>query len=509
MKSNNTNAPPRENIPLKPIVQRQDSGVVGVSTGIRNAENEGTLETTFLHTEPIDSHKPQDEPSNGLRAYGVLIGSFIGLIANFGVLNSIGAIQSYISSHQLKHVETSSVSWIFSIYMYLSFAIGIIVGPIFVMKGSFAPLFYGTILIVGGLMSAANCTKVWQFILSFVCVGTGHGLCITPLVGVISQHWTANAIGRATGFATIGGSIGGVILPLMLRSLYPKVGFEWSIRILGFFCLGCMICAMLLAREKYCTDLVPTDSTTSDYEEMTKRKKFKAASQNILSFQALRDIKFSFLIIGVFFGELALMLIVTYYASYAIAQGMSESAAYILLTIFNACGVLGRWIPGHMADIWGPYNVMIIMMICLDISILVIWLPFGSKVGVLYAFAALSGTFSASILSLLPVLLSSVTIYSIKKVKIRTQNNPFTEEEAKSTEIKYPLEFGQKYGLLYFFVSIGNLFGIPIASAVIGNQSKHNYDMFVLLAGLFAIIGTVFWIISRYCLVGLKLNIKV
>lgn len=251
------------------------------------------------------------------------------------------------------------------------------------------------------------------------------------------------------------------------------------------------------------------DSASTDYEEMNKRKKFKAASKNILSFNALRDIKYSFLIIGVFFGELALMLIVTYYASYAIAQGMSESAAYILLTIFNACGVLGRWIPGHMADIWGPYNVMILTLICLDISIMVVWLPFGSNVGVLYAFAALSGAFSASILSLLPVLLSSVTIYSIKKVKVTKQQNPFVEGEVESTEVRYPLEFGQKYGLLYFFVSLGNLFGIPIASAVIGDQSKHNYDMFVLLSGIFAIIGTVFWIISRYCIVGFKLNVKI
>lgn len=494
-------------IPLKPI--RNPQNEVGISTGIRNADNEATLETTFLNPEPHNSEEPEDDGTNGLVAYSVVFGSFLGLIANFGVLNSIGAIQSYVSRHQLQGISTSSISWIFSIYMYLSFAIGIVVGPIFVMKGSFVPLLCGTILIVGGFMATANSSTVWQFILSFICVGTGHGLCITPLVGVVSQHWSAKAIGRASGFATIGGSIGGVILPLMLRSLFPKVGFAWSIRILGFFCLGCMICAMMLAKEKYCTELFPLDSASTDFEEMTKRKKFKEASKSILNFNALRDMKYSFLIIGVFFGELALMLIVTYYASYATAQGMSESAAYILLTIFNACGVLGRWIPGHMADIWGPFNVMILMMICLDISILVIWLPFGSKIGVLYAFAALSGGFSASILSLLPVLLSSVTVYSIKKVPKNINRNPFLEGNPESDTIKYPLEFGQKYGLLYFFVSTGNLFGIPIASAVIGDQSKYHYDMFVLLTGIFSVIGTVFWIISRYCMVGFKLNVKV
>ena len=68
-------------IPLKPVgLDRQNSGVVGVSTGIRNADNEGTLETTYLHTEPIESQKPSEEATNGLKAYSVVIGSCLGLI---------------------------------------------------------------------------------------------------------------------------------------------------------------------------------------------------------------------------------------------------------------------------------------------------------------------------------------------------------------------------------------------------------------------------------------------
>ena len=44
---------------------------------------------------------PDDFPDGGLAAYLVLFGSFMGLIADFGIANSLGAIQSYVTSHQL------------------------------------------------------------------------------------------------------------------------------------------------------------------------------------------------------------------------------------------------------------------------------------------------------------------------------------------------------------------------------------------------------------------------
>ena len=43
-------------------------------------------------------------------------------MATFGTLNSVGAIQAYIATHQLSDVKTSTISWIFSIYTAISFA---------------------------------------------------------------------------------------------------------------------------------------------------------------------------------------------------------------------------------------------------------------------------------------------------------------------------------------------------------------------------------------------------
>lgn len=424
--------------------------------------------------ESTDAHI-DEFPDGGLKAYSVVFGSFLGLIANFGIMNSVGAIQTYIATHQLAGVNASTVSWIFSIYMSLSFAIGILVGPYFDARGSFRLLACGCVLEFVGFMGVAQSRTVWQFILSLsICVGLGNALCITPLVSVVS-HWFLVKRGRANGIATIGGSVGGIVIPLMLGALYPKVGFVWAIRILGFFCLCCMISATILARERF----IKADEIAQ--ETPGTRRKFLAQSKSFLDFSALKDMKYTFLIAGVFCAELSLMSMVTYFATYAIAQGVSESASYILLTIFNATGVLGRLLPGYLSDIIGPYNIMILMLIGVDLAMFLMWVPFGSSATVLYVYAAICGFFSASILSLPPVCLGSIT----------------------------PIhKFGARYGLLYFFVSIGNLFGIPLGAAIIGNGSQRNYTFFALFCGAISLVGTFCWIASRYCIVGFKINVK-
>lgn len=49
----------------------------------------------------------------------------------------------------------------------------------------------------------------------------------------------------AGGFAIAGSSLGGVIFPIMVVHLLPKVGFGWTMRICAFLILGLLIIANL------------------------------------------------------------------------------------------------------------------------------------------------------------------------------------------------------------------------------------------------------------------------
>ncbi|CUM67984.1 uncharacterized protein PRCAT00005698001 [Priceomyces carsonii] len=430
-------------------------------------------------TDSPSSLKDIDFPDGGFRGYLVVLGLFFGLTVNLGLINSIGVVQGYVSNHQLESLKASPISWIFSIYLALAYSVGIFVGPIFDKHGALGLLIGSTTLLFLGLMATANSTHIWQFILSFIALGIGNGLGMTPLIAVIN-HWFLKKRGNCTGFATCGGSVGGLAFPLLLRYLYEAYGFVWAIRILAFTCLGCMIIAILLVKERFTrNDIVAKSETDVDLENKSKKLRNKFSR---LSFADLKQKNYVALICGGFCAEISLVLIMTYLSTYAIAQGVSESTSYLLLTVWNATGIIGRLIPGYLSDHWGKFNINITMLISFNICLFVMWLPFGHSLSVLYAFSALGGCFLGSILSMLPTCLSQIS----------------------------PVErFGLRYGLLNFFLSFGNLFVVPIGAAVVSTGTVHDYNMFVVMVSVLSVVGTSFWTLSRQFCVGQRLRVKV
>lgn len=62
----------------------------------------------------------------------------------------------------------------------------------------------------------------------------------TPTVAMVSTYFSTNRA-LAIGLAAAGSSTGGIVFPLMVQQLLPKIGFAWTIRALGliqFVCLG-------------------------------------------------------------------------------------------------------------------------------------------------------------------------------------------------------------------------------------------------------------------------------
>ena len=60
-------------------------------------------------------------PEGGLRAWLVVLGSFLGMTASFGYMNTIGVYHAYVAHNQLEGYSESSIGWVFSTYIFLSF----------------------------------------------------------------------------------------------------------------------------------------------------------------------------------------------------------------------------------------------------------------------------------------------------------------------------------------------------------------------------------------------------
>ena len=98
-------------------------------------------------------------PEGGLRAYSVVFGSFCGMLAAFGLMNTIGVYQTYISTHQLSSYSDSAVGWIFGLYLFLAFFCGIQIGPVFDAKGPRWLILSGSVCLVGAIMGLAESTS--------------------------------------------------------------------------------------------------------------------------------------------------------------------------------------------------------------------------------------------------------------------------------------------------------------------------------------------------------------
>lgn len=133
-------------------------------------ENDGSALNVSNHVPPNDTDGPipsekvgpQDQadghafPEGGLRAWLVVLGSFSGMTASFGILNSAGTFQAYLSTHQLVHESPSAVGWIFSLYAFLTFFCGVQIGPVFDAYGPRWLVFAGSVFLVGGMLGVAE-----------------------------------------------------------------------------------------------------------------------------------------------------------------------------------------------------------------------------------------------------------------------------------------------------------------------------------------------------------------
>lgn len=102
-------------------------------------------------------------PEGGREAWTVVFGSFVSMVAGFGIMNTLGTLQAHLSKDQLHDKTSGQIGWIFGVYSFLSFFGGIQIGPIFDAYGPKWLLMAGTFCLIVGLMltsiSTGNCSS--------------------------------------------------------------------------------------------------------------------------------------------------------------------------------------------------------------------------------------------------------------------------------------------------------------------------------------------------------------
>jgi MFS family permease len=157
----------------------------------------------------------------------------------WGFINSFGVFQTYYVTALNR--PPSDISWVGSIQVFLLFFIGTFTGRL-TDAGYFRPVFFcGSLLGIIGLFMTSLSTSYWQlFLAQGVCCGLGNGALFCPSLSLLSTYFSKKR-SLAIGIAAAGSATGGVVFPVMVQQLLPKVGFPWTMRALGFIQLGSLL----------------------------------------------------------------------------------------------------------------------------------------------------------------------------------------------------------------------------------------------------------------------------
>ncbi|KAF2718669.1 MFS general substrate transporter [Polychaeton citri CBS 116435] len=417
------------------------------------------------------SRDEESYPEGGSQAWLVVSGSFIGAFMSLGTVSSIGIFHAYLNEHQLEGYSESLVGWIFSIYIFLTFFCGVQVGPTFDTYGPTFLMLAGGICMSSSMLLLGVCTKYWHFALTFgILNGVGTSLVVTPAFAVIG-HYFYKKRGIATGIAAAGGSLGGIVFPLMLKRLFANIGFVWATRIMRFLFIFCTIITIILVRSRLPPK--PGQSAVPDLR--------------ILKYKA-----YILLTVSIYFMEWALFVPITYLATFATSTGLLSSAiSFEFVAILNAGSCLGRCVSGYVADKFGRFNSMAAALALCAATTVTLWIPIsalGPSSGnaenikaLVITYSLVFGLASGSNISLTPVCVGQLCDTN---------------------------SYGRYYATCYTVVSFGTLTGIPIAGALIQAAGGGYWGVGVWTFICYVVsLGCCLW--SRASQVGWKLGVKV
>ena len=374
----------------------------------------------------------------------------------------IGIFQEYYETTLLADYPPSTIAWILSLETFILFFGGIWVGLLFDNYGPRPLLAIGLVLHVFGLMMTSLSTQYWQLLLAQGVVSPlGAAPCFyAALASVVT--WFDRRRGLALGLSASGSSLGGVIFPIMVQRLIPRVGFPWAMRIAAFMILGLLLVGLATVRPR-----VPSKPRRFHFRALIK---------------PWTNPNFVLLTVGCFCIFLGLLVPFNYVQLSAVAvSGVSVGLAQYIIPVLNATSIFGRITPGWAADKVGRFNVTAATCTLCGVFVLALWLP-ATNTGLSFAFAVCYGFSSGAFVTIVPALVAAV-----------------------SPDMH---EIGTNVGVLFATISFAALVGNPIGGALV-TAAHGKYWALCIFTGVTILLGTALVTCVRMRLAGWKLAAKV
>ncbi|KAF7539724.1 hypothetical protein G7Z17_g12377 [Cylindrodendrum hubeiense] len=358
-----------------------------------------------------------EPPDGGLRAWLQVVAGHFVVFNAWGPPISFGIFQPYYEAQM--NLPPSTVAWVGSIQLSLILLVGAFSGRAFDAGYYRWAVVVGSFLQVLGVFMTSIATQYWQLLLAQgICQGLGSGIIFAPTVANMSTYFTRKKT-LAISLAACGGTSGGMVFPLIAQQLLPKIGFQWTMRVMGLVVSTAAIITISLVR----TRLPPR----------------KAGP--LVELAAFKERTYSLFAIGMFFTLWATYYVYIYARAYALdVLDAPSSTSFTILLIINAVGIPGRIIPALLADrYFGAIGVLIPTVVGAGICVF-LWAKVEDMTGG-YVWVVFFGYFGAGIQGLFPGAAASLT-----------------KDQSKN---------GTRIGMIFTIMSIAAMTGSPLAGKLV------------------------------------------
>ncbi|KAF7315044.1 hypothetical protein MIND_00018600 [Mycena indigotica] len=301
-------------------------------------------------------------PDGGFEAWMTVAGAWLTLFSTFGFAFTFGVYEDYYVRFYLRNHTPSSIAWIGSFQLMMPFFCGPVAGKIFDDGGFHALEITGGVIFTlsSFLLSLAKPNQYYQiFLAQGVGMGLGVGLIFLPSLSIVVHHFKKHR-GLASGVIMSGTSVGATLFPIMLNHLLPKVGFARAVRYSSAIIPPCLVVGNLMMK----TRLPP------------KSKRPPQPPLDIKSF--FTDPPYMTGVLAMLLGLLGLFFPAIYIQLFGVTHNVDPTLSFYSISVLNAAGAVVRVVGNHWADVYGPFNAMIL---CSTFSGALIWAVLGINNG--------------------------------------------------------------------------------------------------------------------------------
>ncbi|KAI9644659.1 hypothetical protein NHQ30_006683 [Ciborinia camelliae] len=355
------------------VVGNTDEDIGGPLKNVLSAEDPSHY---LSDPERIEDLKPIDVPPDGGYGWVCVACVFLINMHTWGV-NSVSeeAFYTFYANGSASPTESSSPI-ISRVTLFL--AQRLFTAPVATIctrkLGMHSTLAIGILLQTAGLIGASFANQIWHLFLSQgVAFGFGMGFLFVGSVGVVPQ-WFSKRRSLATGIATAGSGIGGLIYSLGTNAMIQSIGLGWAFRVLAILAFGVNTICTVLIRD---------------------RNKAVESVQIAFDVRLLKRPEFLLLLGWGFFSMLGYIVLLFSLPSYARSIGLSAKQGSVIGALMNLGQGIGRPSVGAFSDVTGRINMAGTCTFLAGFFCLLIWI-FAKSYNVLIFFALIVGTVSGT-----------------------------------------------------------------------------------------------------------------